>query len=714
MAHAREMKRVNVLSQHCTAAGGPASQVRPVATNSASLGSICAEGQKLLTDVVALGSMPEQTVVRGRPFPLVLQPAAGVGATRFVQLQEYFQKHHQQIQRCASLYGSVYFKGFDIANGEEWASVLYSSGLKEVEYVGGAAVRKLIVGSEQVMENPQVLTTNESPPSEPIPFHNELAQTPKPPSHISFFCTVPSKEGGSTPIVRTDLVCDWLREKHPAVLDKFEKLGVRYIRIVPEEDDASSALGRSWKSTFQVKTKDKAEEVMRSLDMSWEWYGNGDCKTISKILPAVRTCSNGNQSFMNQVVAAYTGWIDKRNVPEKAVVFGDGSELPAAEMGELVAFMREKRCAFRWGAGDFVVIDNTVTAHSREPFAGRRQVLASVANGAKAVDDAAGTHLVLSNSCKMPAVGLGMWKVPKEKCAEVTYEALKAGYRCIDEACDYGNEVECGQGIARALKEGVVARKDLFVTSKLWNTYHRKEHVKAACLRSLKDLGLDYLDLYLVHFPIAMKFVPFETRYPPEWIHDPSSPTPRMEEDAVPFRETWEAMEELVREGLVKNIGVANMGAAMLRDVLSYAKIKPAVLQVELHPYNTQETLLRFCRQKGVAVTGFSNLGAASYVEIGGATAQDSCLQEPVVTKIAAAHGKTPAQVVLRWAIQRGTAIVPKTASTKRLAENRDLFDFALTPSQMEEISALNKNRRFNDPGVFCESAFGAFTPIYE
>jgi len=139
----------------------------------------------------------------------------------------------------------------------------------------------------------------------------------------------------------------------------------------------------------------------------------------------------------------------------------------------------------------------------------------------------------------------------------------------------------------KVLDEGVIARKDLWITSKLWNTYHRKEHVKAACLKSMQDLGVEYLDLYLIHFPIALKYFPVETRYPPEWVHDPSSAEPRMEEDNVSFRETWEAMEELVKEGLVKNIGMCNIGVALLRDVLTYAKVKPSVLQVELHPYNT-------------------------------------------------------------------------------------------------------------------------------
>jgi D-xylose reductase len=132
----------------------------------------------------------------------------------------------------------------------------------------------------------------------------------------------------------------------------------------------------------------------------------------------------------------------------------------------------------------------------------------------------------------LPAVGLGLWKIPNEACEQVVYDAIKVGYRCLDSACDYGNEKEVGRGIKKALDEGAVKREQLWVTSKLWNTYHRKEHVRAACLRSLSDLGLEYLDLYLVHFPIALKFVPFEERYPPEWNF---TEKPGMIEDNVPF-----------------------------------------------------------------------------------------------------------------------------------------------------------------------------------
>jgi len=133
-----------------------------------------------------------------------------------------------------------------------------------------------------------------------------------------------------------------------------------------------------------------------------------------------------------------------------------------------------------------------------------------------------------------------------------------------------------------------------------------------------------------------------------------------------------------------------------------------------MHPYNTQEKLLRFCREKGVAVTAFSNLGAGSYVELGMATQQESCLEEAIVKEIAGKHGKTPAQVVLRWAVQRGTAAIPKTTKPERLAENFDLFTFTLSEEEMKSVSALNKNRRFNDPGHFCEAAFSTFYPIYE
>lgn len=270
------------------------------------------------THVIISGATIEgQTTVYGKPFPLVISPKPG-HKVNHVLLQEYLLEKHAEIVKAASEHGAVMFKGFDITTPEEFASVLDKTGLKEVPYIGGAAVRKLVVGTEgKELRHIQVVTTNESPPSEPIPFHHELAQTPTPPSHISFYCQVPSQEGGSTPLIRSDLVYDWILEKYPELADKFEKSGVIYVRRVPQVDDASSAIGRSWISMFKVETREEAESKMKESHYEHEWVqvedGSFDCKVISKVLPAVRVSTNGKKTFYNQVIAAYTGWVDSRN-----------------------------------------------------------------------------------------------------------------------------------------------------------------------------------------------------------------------------------------------------------------------------------------------------------------------------------------------------------------------------------------------------------------
>lgn len=315
---------------------------------------------------------------------------------------------------------------------------------------------------------------------------------------------------------------------------------------------------------------------------------------------------------------------------------------------------------------------------------------------------------------QLPSVGLGFWKIDNSVAAEVTTEAIRVGYRHLDCASDYGNEAFVGLGIEKAFSQGICRREDLWVTSKLWNTYHRPEHVELACRKSLQDLRVDYLDLYLIHFPIALSFVPFEQRYPAGWFFDPSSPKRAMKPSPVPISETWGAMERLVEKGLVKNIGISNFGTSLVRDLLSYAAIRPAVLQVESHPYLVQPKLLRYCQNEEIAFTAFSPLGAPSYIPIGMATEKDSAMNEPVVRSIAESHKKSPAQILLRWGVQRGTAVIPKTSNPARLAENLSIFDFELTEDQMRSIAAMDRNQRFNDPGAFCESAFGCFYPIYE
>lgn len=298
-------------------------------------------------------------------------------------------------------------------------------------------------------------------------------------------------------------------------------------------------------------------------------------------------------------------------------------------------------------------------------------------------------HLSIT-TCKMqniPLLGLGTWKIAKSCASDVIYEAIKTvGIRHIDCACDYGNEVEVGKGIRRAIDEGIVRREDLWITSKLWNTFHKEEHVEMACRKSLMDLQLDYFDLYLIHFPISLKFVSIEERYPPEWIFDTkaANPTAVLEKNA-PMHKTWFAMEALVTEKkLCRFIGVCNFNVQLLSDLLSYATVQPYLNQIELHPFLVQQELLDWCLLNGIQCTAFSPLGSPSYVEMGMDRGMGKgVLEDPVVTEIAAAVGKTPAQVVLRWNIDRGVSVVPKAVQLAHLAENAAIFDFALSTDQV-------------------------------
>ncbi len=242
--------------------------------------------------------------------------------------------------------------------------------------------------------------------------------------------------------------------------------------------------------------------------------------------------------------------------------------------------------------------------------------------------------IAVAGGAAMPSVGLGLWKIANERTADMVQAAIAAGYRHIDAACDYGNEREAGQGIARALQSGLCQRDELWITSKLWNTYHRPEHVRPAIEKSLSDLGLDSLDLYLIHFPISTQFVPFEERYPPGWFYDPDATPPVMLPTAVPIAETWGAMEELQRAGLCQHIGISNFGVSLIRDLLSYAAIRPAVLQIEAHPYLAQHQLLRYCLAEGVGCYRILSVGSWFLCSLGHGRGERFCIGAPQVAGI--------------------------------------------------------------------------------
>ncbi|KAF8405336.1 hypothetical protein HHK36_010240 [Tetracentron sinense] len=306
----------------------------------------------------------------------------------------------------------------------------------------------------------------------------------------------------------------------------------------------------------------------------------------------------------------------------------------------------------------------------------------------------------------MPIIGLGVWRMEGKSIRDLLINAIKIGYRHIDCAADYQNEAEVGEALTEAFQTGLVKREDLFITTKasgianlknssyflLWNSDHG--HVLEACKDSLKKLRLDHLDLYLVHFPVA-------TRHTGVGTTDSA-----LDEDGVldidttiSLETTWHAMEDLVSTGLVRSIGISNYDIFLTRDCLAYSKVKPAVNQIETHPYFQRDSLVKFCQKHGICITAHTPLGgAAANTEWFGSV---SCLDDPILKGLADKYNKTVAQIVLRWGIQRNTVVIPKSSKVERLEENFQVFDFELTKEDMDLIKGVDQKYRTNQPAKF-------------
>lgn len=306
------------------------------------------------------------------------------------------------------------------------------------------------------------------------------------------------------------------------------------------------------------------------------------------------------------------------------------------------------------------------------------------------------SYITLNNGVKIPQVGFGCWKVNNDTAAEQIYEAIKVGYRLFDGAMDYGNEKEIGQGIKKAIDDGLVKRDELVIVSKLWNSFHAPENVELAINKVLSDLKLDYLDVFYIHFPIAQKFVPIEEKYPPNFYCGPNG----WEFEDVPLAETWKAMEKLVNDGKVKSIGISNYNGALIQDLLRGCKIKPQLLQIEHHPYLVQPRLIKYAQDNDIQVTAYSSFGPQSFIELNHPKVKDvvSLFKHDLINEIAKKHNVSVGKVLLRWSTQRGILIIPKSNKKERLLENFNVNDFDLSNEELEQISSLDINLRFNDP----------------
>ncbi|RFN58489.1 aldo/keto reductase [Marixanthomonas ophiurae] len=310
--------------------------------------------------------------------------------------------------------------------------------------------------------------------------------------------------------------------------------------------------------------------------------------------------------------------------------------------------------------------------------------------------------LTFNNGDKMHAIGLGTWKATGSDVKNAVKEALYAGYRHIDTAAVYGNEEVIGEALAEVFAEGNILREDVFITSKLWNDAHQEGQVIPAVEDSLKKLKLDYLDLYLVHWPVAFR----------PGVGFPEKPSDYLSPEEVPVIETWKQMEAAKKNGHAKHIGVSNFSKEKLKDLISKAEIKPEMNQVEMHPYLQQDDLVDFCKSESILMTAYSPLGSGDRSAAMKGEDEPNLMEIDEIKEIARKKGASTAQVLINWHNQRGIATIPKSASKEHIKDNFQAASVQLDKDDLKTIKSLNKNYRFIT-GKFFECPEKGYENIY-
>lgn len=311
----------------------------------------------------------------GEVFPLTISCESAANESVDAGLPaacEWIGRQRKELVRLASEHGAILFRGFPVQSDRDFDDFVAAFGLTNFPY------EESLSNAVRVNRTERVFTANEAPSDVRILLHHEMAQTPVYPSRLFFFCEQPAESGGATPLCRSDVLLDRLREHRPKFARKCEEAGLKYSAVMPAEADAASGMGRSWKSTFRADERSAAEDRMRSLGYTWEWLSDGSLRASTPVLPAVMTLPSGRQTFFNQLIAAAGGWKDVRNDPSKAVTFGDGTPIEAEDVTVAAEIADELTFDLPWQAGDVALVDNLVTMHGRRTFTGTRKVLASL------------------------------------------------------------------------------------------------------------------------------------------------------------------------------------------------------------------------------------------------------------------------------------------------------------------------------------------------